>query len=66
MPGNQERRESFSQSLRRSIMRSTPTEDEATRLIGGILDATTALQYVEGNDAWRRERRRKITPQEEE
>ena len=66
LPGNQERRESFSQSLRRSIMRSTPTEDEATRLIGGILDATTALQYVEGNDAWHRERRRKITPQEEE
>jgi len=66
LPGNQERRESFSQSLRRSIMRSTPTEDEATRLIGGILDATTALQYVAGNEAWRRERRRKITPQEEE
>ena len=66
LPGNQERRDSFSQNLRRSVMRSSPTEDEATRLIGGILDATTALQYVEGNDMWRRGRRRKITPQEEE
>lgn len=66
LPGNDERRNSFSQSLRRSIMRSMPTEDEVTRLIGGILDATTALQYVEGNETWRRERRRKITPAEEE
>lgn len=66
LPGNDERRNSFSQSLRRSIMRSMPTEDEVTRLIGGILDATTALQYVEGNEIWRRERRRKITPAEEE
>jgi len=47
-------------------MRSMPTEDEVTRLIGGILDATTALQFVEGNEGWRRERRRKITPAEEE
>ena len=47
-------------------MRSSPTGDEVTRLIGGILDATTALQYVDGNEMWRRGRRRKITPQEEE
>ena len=66
LPGNDERRESFAQNLRRSIMRSMPTEDEATRLIGGILDATTALQYVGGNDGWKRQRRRKITPFEEE
>ena len=66
LPGNDERRESFAQNLRRSIMRSMPTEDEATRLIGGILDATTALQYVWGNDGWKSQRRRKITPREEE
>jgi hypothetical protein len=47
-------------------MRSMPTEDEATRLIGGILDATTALQYVAGNSEWRSNRRRKITRNEEE
>lgn len=66
LPGNEERRQSFSHSLRRGILRSMPTEDEATRLIGGILDATTALQYVDGNDEWKRQRRRKITPSEEE
>jgi TrmH family RNA methyltransferase len=66
LPGNDERRESFSHNLRRGIMRSMPTEDEATRLIGGILDATTALQYVSGNSEWKSLRRRKITPVEEE
>lgn len=66
LPGNEERKQSFSHSLRRGILRSMPTEDEATRLIGGILDATTALQYVDGNDEWKSQRRRKITPSEEE
>jgi hypothetical protein len=66
LPGNDDRKESFSQNLRRGLMRSMPTEDEATRLIGGILDATTALQYVDGNAEWKSQRRRKITPSEEE
>ena len=66
LPGNDDRKISFSHNLRRGIMRSMPTQDEATRLIGGILDATTALQYVDGNIEWRSNRRRKITPKEEE
>ena len=66
LPGNEERKQSFSHNLRRGIMRSMPTEDEATRLIGGILDATTALQYVEGNQEWKSQRRRKMTTSEEE
>tara|TARA_B110000967_G_C18593287_1_gene415539 strand:+ start:118 stop:375 length:258 start_codon:yes stop_codon:yes gene_type:complete len=66
LPGNDERRESFSHNLRRNLMRSMPTDDEAMRLIGGILDATTALQYVAGNAGWKSQRRRKITRSEEE
>lgn len=65
LPGNDERRQSFGQSLSRSIMRSMPTQGEATRMIGGLLDATTAIQYVEGNEEWRSQRRRKISPEEE-
>jgi hypothetical protein len=65
LPGNDERRKSFGHSLSRSIMRSMPTQGEANRLIGGLLDATTAIQYVEGNDAWRSQRRRKISREEE-
>lgn len=66
LPGNDERKSSFKNSMIRSIMLSMPTEDEATRLIGGILDATTALQYVDGNEDWISKRRRKIEPQSEE
>ena len=65
LPGNDERRQSFQQSLMRSIMRSMPTQGEATRMIGGLLDATTAIQFVEGNETWRSQRRRKISPEEE-
>ena len=62
LPGNEERKNSFKNSLIRSIMLSMPTEDEATRMVGGILDATTALQFVAGNDEWLSKRRRKIEP----
>ncbi|DAC31441.1 MAG TPA: hypothetical protein D7H95_05570 [Candidatus Poseidoniales archaeon] len=65
LPGNDERRQSFQQSLMRSIMRSMPTQGEATRMIGGLLDATTAIQFVEGNEIWRSQRRRKISLEEE-
>ena len=34
-------------------------------MIGGLLDASTAIQYVEGNEEWRSKRRRKIIPEEE-
>jgi TrmH family RNA methyltransferase len=66
LPGNNDRKTSFSHTLRRGLMRSMPTNDEATRLIGGLLDATTALQFVEGDTNWRRQRRRKLSSLEEE
>ena len=66
LPGNDERKTSFKNSMIRSIMLSMPTEDEATRMIGGVLDATTALQYVAGNTEWISRRRRKIEPDSEE
>lgn len=66
LPGNDERKSSFSQTLRRGLMRSMPTNDEASRLIGGFLDATTALQFVEGDTKWKRHRRRKLSSPEEE
>jgi len=66
LPGNPERKASFKNSMIRSVMLSMPTEDEATRMIGGILDATTALQYVDGNEEWQSRRRRKIEPDSEE
>ncbi len=60
LPGLDERGDSFSSVLKRSILRSQPTEDEATRLIGGLVDATTALQKVNNDERWLKQRRRRI------
>ncbi|HJL97496.1 MAG TPA: RNA methyltransferase [Candidatus Poseidoniaceae archaeon] len=60
LPGKDERKESVNQTLKRTLLRSTPTEDEATRIIGGLVDGTTALQYVEGDSKWMNQRRRKV------
>jgi TrmH family RNA methyltransferase len=60
LPGKDERIDSVNQTLKRTLLRSTPTEDEATRIIGGLVDGTTALQYVNDKPDWLNKRRRKI------
>ena len=46
----------------RVIMRGLPINSEAERMIGALVQATTALQKVSGNEEWRRERRKRVTP----
>ena len=58
--GNEERKMSIKNSLTRMVMMSSPTEDEVTRLIGGLIDATTALQYTDNDENWKKNRRRRI------
>ena len=41
-------------------MMSSPTKDEVTRLIGGLIDATTSLQYLSDDENWKRNRRRRV------
>ena len=41
-------------------MMSSPTNDEVTRLIGGLIDATTSLQYSVDDDNWKKNRRRRV------
>ena len=60
MPGNQERKVSLNNSLIRMIMMSSPTSDEVTRIIGGLIDATTALQKNNNDEEWLNKRRRRI------
>ena len=60
MPGNQERKDSMNNSLVRMIMMSSPTSDEVTRIIGGLIDATTALQRNNEDEEWISKRRRRI------
>ena len=66
LPGPSERADSVKQVLRRQIARSNPDKDETTRLIGALLDATTALQKNASDKNWLKNRRRRLTPKEEE
>ena len=60
LPGKDERKDSVNQTLKRTLLRSMPTEDEATRIIGGLVDGTTALQHANDKPEWINKRRRKI------
>ncbi len=60
VPGNQERKDSIKNSLTRMVMMSSPTNDEVTRLIGGLIDATTSLQYSSDDENWKKNRRRRV------
>ncbi len=51
---------SFQHTLQRSLMRSMLTNDEATRILGGLVEATTAIQHLKGDENWQRKRRRRI------
>jgi len=46
----------------RVIMRGLPIDSEAERMIGSLVQATTALQKVSGDDEWKRDRRKRVTP----
>ena len=44
----------------RNLMKSMPTDQEATRLVGGFVEATTALEHVNQDERWKKDRRRKL------
>ena len=46
----------------RVIMRGSPIDSEAERMIGALVQATTALQKVQDDDEWKRGRRKRVTP----
>lgn len=46
----------------RVIMRGHPIDSEAERMIGALVQATTALQKVQGDENWKRGRRKRVTP----
>ena len=46
----------------RVIMRGHPIDSEAERMIGALVQATTALQKMHGDEDWKRGRRKRVTP----
>ena len=65
LPGGEERRISFSHSLTRALLRSGLETDQTNRLIGGFVDASTALEFVSQDTTWRSSRRRRVLLEEE-
>ena len=57
---NEARRTSIEQTLRRTLLKGAPSSEESTRLIGAFVEATTAMEFASGDDAWRKEHRRKL------
>ncbi|MAI09642.1 MAG: hypothetical protein CMA08_03540 [Euryarchaeota archaeon] len=66
LPGLDERRMSIRQALIRQAAKGGASDDELTRLLGAYLDATTALQRVAGDEAWLKQRRRRLPLRDEE
>ena len=54
------RRSSVEQTLKRTLLKGSPSTEESTRLIGAFVEATTALEFAAGDDIWRKEHRRKL------
>ena len=46
----------------RVILRGLPIDSEAERMIGAFVQAATALQKQSGDEEWRRNRRKRVTP----
>ena len=47
----------------RVILRGLPIDSEAERLIGAFVQGATALQKQSGDENWRRERRKRVRPE---
>jgi len=48
----------------RVILRGLPIDSEAERIIGAFVQGATALQKQSGDENWRRERRKRVRPDE--
>ncbi len=58
--GSVERQSSIEQTLKRTLLKGGPTSQEATRMIGAFVEATSALEFSQGDELWKKEHRRKL------
>lgn len=56
----EDKKHSIERTLTRTIFKGTPSTDEATRLIGALVEATSALQFSRDDPLWQKEHRRKL------
>ena len=60
LSGSPERNQSVEQTLRRTLLKGTPSTEESTRLIGAFVEATTALEFAQGSESWKKQHRRRL------
>ena len=65
LPGGDERRISCTHSLTTALQRSGLEPDQTNRLIGGFVDASTALEFATIKKEWQSSRRRRVILEEE-
>jgi len=60
MSGPDERLESIELTLKRTLLKGTPSNEETTRLIGAFVEATSALEFSNNDPHWMKEHRRRL------
>ena len=60
MNGPEERLESIEHTLKRTLLKGTPSNEESTRLIGAFVEATSALEFSNNDPYWKKEHRRRL------
>ena len=62
LPGDEIRSSQISDVLERVVLRGMPLDVEAQRLLSAFVDSTTALQKLNNDEDWLRNRRKRVTP----
>jgi TrmH family RNA methyltransferase len=55
-----ERQHSIEMTLKRTLLKGTPSTEESTRMIGAFVEATSAMEFASGDASWKKEHRRKL------
>ncbi len=60
LPWPESRKHSIAKTFVRTILRGNPTDLEVQQMLGVLIDSTTAIQYVNNNENWKRNRKRRV------
>tara|TARA_B100000131_G_C18086275_1_gene600297 strand:- start:54 stop:878 length:825 start_codon:yes stop_codon:yes gene_type:complete len=60
LPWPESRKHSIAKTFIRTILRGNPTDLEVQQMLGVLIDSTTAIQYVNNNENWKRNRKRRV------
>ncbi|MBJ24200.1 MAG: rRNA methyltransferase [Euryarchaeota archaeon] len=60
LPWPESRKHSIAKTFVRTILRGNPTDLEVQQMLGVLIDSTTAIQHVNNNENWKRNRKRRV------